>query len=103
MLSNSHTLLFYKDKLVPDTADTLFFFQLSKLQRDYSKSLTMRLETYDVRPGYLAILHRLWKKDNITQKELNTLIEIEQATLSNTLSRMERDGQIGRASCRERV
>ena len=81
---------------MPTTDEDLFFSQLSKLQRNYSKSLTMRLETYDVRPGYLDILHRLWEKDNITQKELNSLIEIEQATLSNTLSRMERDGLIKR-------
>lgn len=78
------------------TDNDLFFSQLSMLQRNYSKSLTMRLETYDVRPGYLGILQCLWKQDNITQKELNRLLEIEQATLSNTLSRMERDGLIER-------
>lgn len=81
---------------MPSFNDELFFSQLSKFQRNYSKSLTLRLETYDVRPGYLNILQSLWERDNITQKELNALIEIEQATLSKTLSRMERDGLIKR-------
>lgn len=74
--------------------NALFFTQLSALQRQYSKALSMRLEPYDVRPGYLNILYCLWEKDDITQKELNVHIHIEQATLSNSLSRMKRDGLI---------
>lgn len=78
------------------TEDNLFFTQLSRFQRLYSKSLTMRLAPYDVQPGYLTILHYLWQRDQITQKELNQHVAIEQATLSNTLKRMERDGLIQR-------
>ncbi len=74
----------------------LFFIQLSKLQRLYSKSLFIRLAPYDVRPGYIPALFALWEKDGLTQKELNSFIEIEQATLSNTLTRMERDGLVRR-------
>lgn len=76
--------------------DKLFFTQLSRFQRLYAKSLTMRLAPYDVQPGYLTILHYLWQRDKITQKELNQHVAIEQATLSNTLKRMERDGLIQR-------
>ncbi len=56
----------------------------------------MRLAPYDVQPGYLTVLHFLWQSDNITQKELNQHVNIEQATLSNTLKRMERDELIHR-------
>ena len=54
----------------------------------------MRLAPLDVQPGYLSLLHYLWQKDNVLQKDLTALLNIEQATLSNTLKRMERDGLI---------
>jgi len=74
--------------------DTLFFTLLSRFQRLYAKSLSMRLSPINVQPGYLSILHYLWQRDNITQKELHQHMDIEQATLSNTLKRMERDNLI---------
>lgn len=73
---------------------TLFYSQLSAFHRLYGKSLSMRLSMYDVQPGYLTVLSRLWEADNITQKALHATLDIEQATLSNTLKRMERDGLI---------
>jgi DNA-binding MarR family transcriptional regulator len=76
--------------------DTLFFTQLSRFQRLYSRSLAARLVPLDVQPGYLGVLHYLWQRDGVTQKELHTLMPVEQATLSNTLKRMERDGLIAR-------
>lgn len=78
------------------TKDDLFFTHLSRFQRLYARSLTMRLAPYDVQPGYLTVLHYLWQRDNITQKELTHHIGIEQATLSNTLKRMERDTLVTR-------
>ncbi len=38
----------------------------------------------------------LWQKDGLTQKELVAQVGIEQATMANTLARMERDGLIQR-------
>lgn len=76
--------------------DELFFHKLSRFQRLYAKSLSSRLTPYGVQPGYLAILERLWQNDNVTQKALKATMDIEQATLSNTLKRMERDGLIER-------
>lgn len=81
---------------MPDTAEQTFYSQLSRFHRLYSKALAMRLEPYTVRPGYLNILAVLWEQDNITQKELKSHLDIEQATLSNTLKRMERDDIISR-------
>lgn len=84
-------------------ANILFFSTLSRMQRLYTKSLHTRLGPYDVKPGYLDILHSLWAQDEITQKQLNASLDIEQATLSNTLARMQRDGLIARkADTRDR-
>ena len=82
-------------------SDPLFFSLLSRFQRLYTKSLTIRLSPFDVQPGYLSILHFLWQQDNITQKELHSLLSMEQATLSNTLKRMERDGLVRRTPLRK--
>lgn len=76
--------------------DSLFFIRLSRLQRLYAKALSKRLEPHGVKPGYLAILDRLWLEDAIPQKELHSSLNVEQATLSNTLKRMERDGILSR-------
>jgi len=76
--------------------DTLFFTQLSRFQRLYARSLAVRLAPLGVQSGYLGVLHYLWQNDGITQKALHQLMPVEQATLSNTLGRMERDGLIVR-------
>ncbi len=73
-----------------------FYSQLSRLHRLYTRGLVMRLDPYTVRPGYLDVLNVLWDEDNLTQKQLNAHLDIEQATLSNTLKRMERDGILTR-------
>nr|WP_321513305.1 MarR family winged helix-turn-helix transcriptional regulator [uncultured Pseudodesulfovibrio sp.] len=74
--------------------DSLLFSRISSFRRLYAKALTARLETFKVRPGYIEILNRLWEQDHVTQKKLHARLDIEQATLSNTLKRMERDGLI---------
>lgn len=81
--------------------EELFFTKLSRFQRLYAKSLAMRLAPYDVQPGYLAILQSLWNTDAVTQKDLTECMDIEQATLSNTLKRMERDQLIIRSPAKE--
>ncbi|MUM77625.1 MarR family transcriptional regulator [Pseudodesulfovibrio sp. F-1] len=78
--------------------DTLFFTQLSRFQRLYARSLSARLTPLGLQSGYLGVLHYLWQRDGITQKDLHALIPVEQATLSNTLRRMERDGLIARTA-----
>jgi DNA-binding MarR family transcriptional regulator len=42
------------------------------------------------------VLLELWNEDGLTQRELLDRLEVEQATLANTLGRMERDGLIER-------
>lgn len=77
-----------------DSTERLFYSRISRMQRLYAKALSKRLDPHGVKPGYLDILDRLWEKDNITQKQLHQRMDIEQATLSNSLKRMERDGII---------
>lgn len=70
----------------------LFHSAMARFHRLYAKGLSKRLEPHGVRPGYLDVFFRLWERDGITQKELHRTLDVEQATLSNTLKRMERDG-----------
>jgi DNA-binding MarR family transcriptional regulator len=41
-------------------------------------------------------LLELWEEDGLTQRDLVERLDVEQATMANTLSRMERDGLIAR-------
>ncbi|MDD3310520.1 MarR family transcriptional regulator [Pseudodesulfovibrio sp.] len=77
-----------------DSNNDLFYCQLSRFHRLYDRALRSRLAPYDVNPGYLAVLQHLWLADDVTQTELKGQLDVEQATLSNTLRRMERDGLI---------
>lgn len=77
-------------------AEYLFFSTMSRFQRLYAKGLSKRLDPHGVRPGYLEVFFRLWEKDGVTQKTLHESMDVEQATLSNTLKRMERDGFVRR-------
>lgn len=76
--------------------EQLFASSMAKFNRLYARGLAKRLQPHGVLPGYLEILFRLWEKDNVTQKELHGHLDVEQATLSNTLARMERDGLVSR-------
>lgn len=87
--------------LTPHEPDSLFISLLNRLQRLYSRGLTKRLAPYGVQPGYLLPLHFLWQKDGISQKQLTALMGVEQATVSNTLKRMERDGLVKRTPTRK--
>jgi len=77
-----------------DDHSELFFVRMSRFQRLYSRALGNRLAPYGVSPGYLSVLQVLWEGDGLIQRDLRSRLDIEQATLSNTLKRMERDGLI---------
>ncbi|WP_243544650.1 MarR family winged helix-turn-helix transcriptional regulator [Pseudodesulfovibrio tunisiensis] len=81
--------------------NTSFFAELGRLHRLYVHSVANRLAPHGIRPGYLSVLHFLWQRDGLTQTRLRELVDVEQATLSNTLKRMERDGLITREPNRE--
>ena len=66
------------------------------MARLFAKELQQRIAPFGIVVGQFPILLELWLKDGVTQKDLLTKIDVEQATLANTLNRMERDGLIKR-------
>ncbi|WP_026622359.1 DNA-binding MarR family transcriptional regulator [Ensifer sp. WSM1721] len=66
----------------------------SLLARSLARALQQRGQKLGFAPGQFPILLELWSEDGLTQKQLLDRLDIEQATMANTLSRMERDGLI---------
>lgn len=66
----------------------------SLLARSFSRALQERGQKLGFAPGQFPILLELWSEDGLTQKQLLDRLDVEQATLANTLARMERDGLI---------
>jgi len=68
----------------------------SQLAKAFSRSLQQRAADLGFSPGQFPVLMELWAEDGLTQKQLLDRVDIEQATMANTLARMERDGLIER-------
>lgn len=68
----------------------------SQLAKGFARSLQRRSTDLGFSPGQFPVLLELWNEDGLTQKQLLDRLEVEQATLANTLTRMERDGLIAR-------
>lgn len=66
------------------------------MARLFRRLMNNALEPLGLSTGQLGILLELWKEDGLTQNELVARLDHEQATIANTLSRMERDGLIRR-------
>ena len=66
------------------------------MARLFARGLTTRIKPLGLTTGTFPALLELWEKDGLTQKELVLRLDIEQATMANTLARMERDGLIVR-------
>jgi len=66
------------------------------MARLFAIGLQQRIKTLGIAPAQFMTLLELWNEDGLTQKELVNRIDIEQATMANTLRRMERDGLISR-------
>ncbi|CUI01963.1 MarR family winged helix-turn-helix transcriptional regulator [Leisingera aquaemixtae] len=64
--------------------------------RLFAAGLQERITPLGITIGQFPILLELWIKDGVTQRELLEKLALEQATLANTLNRMERDGLIVR-------
>lgn len=69
-------------------------YLVNNLARLLVEVLRKRISPLGIVPGQFPTLLALWEKDGLTQKELLAMLDIEQATLANTLTRMERDGLI---------
>ncbi|WP_324754108.1 MarR family winged helix-turn-helix transcriptional regulator [Roseovarius sp. Pro17] len=66
------------------------------LARQFARGLTARIKPLGLTTGTFPALLELWERDGLTQKDLVERLDIEQATMANTLARMERDGLIRR-------
>jgi DNA-binding MarR family transcriptional regulator len=68
----------------------------SQLAKGFARSLLRHAAQLGFSPGQFPILLELWSHDGLTQKQLLERVDVEQATMANTLSRMERDGLVER-------
>lgn len=72
----------------------------TQLATQFARSLTRVLQTRAAQlgfsPGQFPVLIELWEEEGLTQRQLLDRVDVEQATMANTLARMERDGLIER-------
>ena len=66
------------------------------MARLFAQGLQARIKPLGLTTGTFPALLELWEEDGLTQKELVERLDIEQATMANTLRRMERDGLVRR-------
>lgn len=66
------------------------------MARLFAQGLQKRIKTLGLAPAQFMTLLELWNEDGLTQADLVGRLDVEQATMANTLSRMERDGLIRR-------
>ncbi|KJS09887.1 MAG: hypothetical protein VR78_15275 [Hoeflea sp. BRH_c9] len=67
-----------------------------ELARLYSAELQRRLAPLGLSAAQFLVLSELWSEDGQTQRALAGQLGVEQATMANTLARMERDHLIAR-------
>lgn len=68
----------------------------SLLAKTLSRALQERGQKLGFAPGQFPVLLELWAEEGLTQKQLLDRLDVEQATMANTLARMQRDGLIER-------
>ena len=64
--------------------------------RLFSRALQARFAQHEVSAGQWPLLLYLWDQDGLSQKQLSRRVQIEEATTTRTLDRMERDGLVRR-------
>lgn len=69
-------------------------YLVNLVARAFARALESGIRPLGLSVGVFPALLQLWDKDGLTQKDLVDLLGVEQPTLANTLSRMERDGLI---------
>lgn len=71
-------------------------YLINHLARMFAQGLAAAIRPLGLSTGTFPALLELWESDGVTQKHLVSKLGIEQATMANTLNRMERDGLITR-------
>jgi len=72
-------------------------YLINHLARIFAHALAREIKPLGLAPGQFMVLLVLWREDGLTQRDLVSRLDVEQATLANTLARMERDGLVRRA------
>lgn len=83
------------DRTTPDRSESATWLA-SQLARGFTRALQARAAKLGFSPGQFPILLELWEEEGLTQRQLLDRVDVEQATIANTLARMERDGLIER-------
>lgn len=78
------------------TKDSSAGFLANHMARVFATALAHRLRPLGVAPAQFMTLIELWEHDGLTQRQLVERLDVEQATMANTLNRMERDALIER-------
>lgn len=73
-------------------------FLANHMARLFASGLQQRIRPLGLAPAQFMTLLALWEEDGLTQRDLVRRLSVEQATMANTLIRMERDGLIERRS-----
>ena len=66
------------------------------LARLFAQGLQKRIKPLGLATAQFMTLLELWNEDGLTQRQLVERLDVEQATMANTLARMERDNLIRR-------
>lgn len=66
-------------------------FLANLMARMFAARLSKSVQGLGLAPAQFMVLLELWDGDGITQKDLVDRLEVEQATMANTLRRMLRD------------
>ncbi|MCP4182103.1 MAG: MarR family transcriptional regulator [Hyphomicrobiales bacterium] len=73
-------------------------YLINHMARLFAQGLRDEIAPLGIAPAQFMALLELWNEDGLTQKELVERLDVEQATIANTITRMERDGLIERRS-----
>lgn len=66
------------------------------LARLFARELQATIRPLGLSTGTFPVLLELWEEEALTQRQLVQRLDVEQATMANTLARMERDGLVRR-------
>lgn len=76
-------------------------YLVNHVARLFAHGLSERIKPLGLSIGAFPVLLELWEADGLTQGQLVERLSIKQATMANTLARMERDGLIVRTKNEE--
>jgi DNA-binding MarR family transcriptional regulator len=71
-------------------------YLINDLARQFANALQARIRPLGLSTGVFPVLVHLWEQDGLTQSDLVARVGVEQATMANTLARMQRDGLVTR-------